>query len=561
MSGSRSLVRARIIALCLLSIAPATACKSGPGEGGGTRADASTSDSGTLPASVTPDSEGWWRGAVMYEIFVRSFHDSNGDGIGDLAGIIEKLDVLNDGQPGGDDLGVDGLWLMPIHPSPSYHGYDVLDYRGINPQYGTLEDMDRLIQAAHDRGMKMIIDFVLNHSSVQHPWFVDSARGPSSPRREWYSWRAEAPQGWRRPWDSAPVWHLNNGAYYYALFWSGMPDLNLSNPEVEAEMHDSMRFWLERGVDGFRVDAARHLFESEDGVLTDRPENHVFSKRMRAALQKDHPQTLLVAEAWSSLETVAEYRGDGDEYSLAFSFDLASAIKTAVKDGLRVDLVQALSRAERAIEDRGFEAPFLANHDMPRVMRDFAGEWARARIAAAILFAMPGTPFVYYGEEIGMQGGALPRDEDKRTPMRWSAAGPHHGFSTVESWYGPASEAPSVDVETQRADPGSLWRLYQRLIALRKEQPGLRGVVAERVDINAAGKGAFALLRRGDEGKPVLFVANLAAEPTATITATVAGAPSVLFMEGLRGTPSAADGKIRIEGLEGRGFAFIALDE
>ncbi len=281
----------------------------------------------TRPAEppVLPGQQGWWRDHVFYEVFVRSFADSNGDGVGDLRGLTAHLDYLNDGKPGGDDLGVDGIWLMPIHPSPSYHGYDVVDYRAVNPQYGTLEDLDVLLREAHRRGIRVILDLLLNHSSSEHPWFVSAREGPGARYRDYYIWRQEA-LPWTRPWDGAPVWHPMNGWFYYGLFWSGMPDLNLGNPEVESAMLGVMQIWLRRGVDGFRVDAARHLFESADGKLVDQPESHALVKRLREKLQPEFPHVLLVAEAWTDAYTVSDYYGKGDEFQLAFGYDTAAAV-------------------------------------------------------------------------------------------------------------------------------------------------------------------------------------------------------------------------------------------
>ncbi|MEO1335515.1 MAG: alpha-amylase family glycosyl hydrolase, partial [Myxococcota bacterium] len=252
------------------------------------------------------------------------------------------LDYLNDGNPETtSDLGVDALWLMPIQASPSYHGYDVTDYKAVNSDYGDIADFDRMIAEAHRRGIKVIIDFVLNHSSSQHPWFRQ-ARSPGSKFRDYYTWRDEPDTRWRRPWDGANVWHSSPTGYYYGIFWSGMPDLNLSNAEVEANMIDAMRFWLERGVDGFRVDAARYLMQTDDGKLADVPQTHDFIKKIRREFA-DYPDAVWVAEAWTDVARVANYYGDrGDEFSLAFSFDVAGAIKSSVNDGNRATLNQTL---------------------------------------------------------------------------------------------------------------------------------------------------------------------------------------------------------------------------
>lgn len=484
----------------------------------------------------------WWHGAVFYEIFVRSFADADGDGVGDLRGLRDRLEYL-------EELGVDAVWLMPIHPSPSYHGYDVTDYRAVNPQYGSLEDFRALLDAARARGLRVVIDFVLNHAAREHPWFQAALADPKSKYRDYFVFREAPDARWKRPWDGSSVWHAAPGGVYYGLFWEGMPDWNLAHPEVFEHMVESMRFWLRLGVAGFRVDAARHLFESEDGVLVDRPENHAFVKRVRAALEPEFPELLLVAEAWSDTETVASYYGDGDEFHLAFSFDLAAAVRTSVKDGNRADLNQALARSAQAFRDRRFEAPFLANHDMPRVMRTLEGDVEKAKLAAAVLMALPGTPFLYYGEELGMQGGPLPRDEDKRTPFRWAEEEKRDArlslISSSAAWH-VVPEAPGVSVAAQRGREGSLLETYRALLALRRAEAALGRGTTEVPALSGGGRGAVAILR-AHAGTSVLFAANLAAEPT---VATLPAAP------GLRGErllvvgeaeASVAEGQLRLQ--------------
>jgi alpha-amylase len=512
-----------------------------------------------VPLGAAPGGAGWWRDDVFYEVFVRSFADSDGDGVGDLRGLTSKLDLLNDGDPKTtDDLGVDALWLMPIHASPSYHGYDVVDYRSVNKDYGTLADMDALIAAAHKRGVQVIIDFVLNHSAVDHPWFkaaadpkhVDHARF-----RDFYKW-SKSPPDWKRPWDAAPVWHrAQSGDSYYGLFWSGMPDLNLENPAVLAEMIDAMRFWLARGVDGFRLDAVRHLSESAEGVLVDVDGSHAILKEVRASLEKDFPNALLIGEAWSDTDAIAKYAGQGDELHMCFSFGTAGGIMEAVQDGLRLPVQKAMENAERAFADRGFEAPFLTNHDMKRAMRAFGGDEHKAALAAAVLLALPGTPFLYYGEEIGMQGGPSGADEDKRTPMRFDASRPHHGFTTSPRAWREVPERDGVDVASQRN--GGLWRRYQELIALRHQQRALAVGTATRPTVTGGGRGAFALLRAFD-GERVLFVVNLHTEVAPDFTIDVDGAPAVLLSSAPAKIERTA-GTLRVSGLGARSYAFVKL--
>lgn len=491
---------------------------------------------------------------------MRSFADADADGVGDLRGLTARLDLLNDGDPKTTtDLGVDGVWLMPIHPSPSYHGYDVVDYRGVHPDYGTLADFDAFIAAAHARGIRVIIDFVLNHASSEHPWFK-AAADPKHPEharyRDFFVWRDVAP-AWKRPWDGAPVWHAGpHGRHYYGLFWGGMPDLNLENPAVLHEMTESMAFWLARGVDGFRLDAVRHLSESPNGVLVDVDGSHRALRTVRTTLEKRFPGALFVGEAWSEPAAIAKYVGAGDELHMAFSFGTAAGVMEAVGDGLRLPLWKALEEAEGAFVDRSFEAPFLTNHDMRRAMRAFGGDVTKAKLAAAVLFALPGTPFVYYGEEIGMQGGPSPADEDKRTPMRFTATPPHHGFTTGTSAWRAAPEAVGVDVATQQAS-GGLWRMYQELIALRHHHRALSVGTATRPAQEGGGRGAIALLRE-HAGERVLFIANLHSAPAPAFSVAVAGAPTVLSSSSpMKISP--VGGALHVTGLGARSFAFIKL--
>lgn len=477
----------------------------------------------------------WWYDATFYEVFVRSFADADGDGVGDFDGLTAHLDDLT-------ALGVDALWLMPIHPSPSYHGYDVVDYRAVHPDYGGDAAFDRFMVAAKQAGLRVVIDFVMNHSSTEHPWFRAARAGPTAPTFDYYLWRDTMPtKGFVRPWDGAPAWHALGDRYYYALFWSGMPDLNLGNPKVEAELVGAMQSWIDRGVDGFRVDAARHFFETEDGVVVDAPETFEFAKRIHSKVD-----ALLIAEAWASVEQVAPY---ADGFDLAFGFDTAGAIKTALRDGARAEIVQTLARAKKTYAPT-YEAPFLSNHDMPRVMRTLDDE-RKMRVAAALLFAMSGTPFLYYGEEIGMRGGPNPDDRDKRTPMRWTGEAPGFGFTTGTPWH-QAEEAPGVDVATQRRDPDSLWNLYRRLIALRKEHPAMRGAVdVHRV---GGGRGVIVLEKRlGEES--ILFVANVHDGPSEAFTLEHKGEPKALLTEGI-----AAPKSWRFDALPPLSFGFFRAD-
>ncbi|MCE7981342.1 MAG: DUF3459 domain-containing protein [Caldilinea sp. CFX5] len=453
-------------------------------------------------APTGPDGEPWWQSAIFYEIFVRSFYDSDGDGIGDLNGIVEKLDYLNDGNPTTTtDLGVTALWLMPIHPSPSYHGYDVTDYYAVNPEYGTTDDFKRLLAEAHRRGVRVIIDFVMNHTSVAHPWFVE-AQDPQSSRRDWYIWSAENPGG-AGPWGQQ-VWHeAPAGDYYYGVFWAGMPDLNYVTPAVQAEMTAVARFWLaEMGVDGLRVDGARYLVEETDGakkVLADSAGTHAQFRALRTAYKAINPAAMTVGEVWTSNDAVATYL-QGDEFDLAFNFDLASALvksaNTGDADAARLSLALSLKLLPVAAT-----ATFLTNHDMDRVMAQLGDDVNKAKRAATMLLTLPGTPFLYYGEEIGLLGKKP--DEDIRRPMPWRG-GENGGFTTGTPWRALNEDAATKNVAGQLADPNSLLAHYRVLIALRQSQPALRS--GETFKMKSANRAVLPYLRAG--GDQILLIVN-----------------------------------------------------
>jgi glycosidase len=424
----------------------------------------------------------WVRGAVFYEVFVRSFADSDGDGVGDLAGLTARLDYLNDGDPsGGRDLGVDALWLMPVFESPSYHGYDVVDYERIDSDYGTGEDFERLLDEAHRRGIKIIVDLVVNHTSVRHPWFERACCSPHSPYRSWYVWRPDDP-GWTQPWGGDfPTWHRRGDEYYYGIFWSGMPDLNWRTPAVREEMARVASLWLERGVDGFRLDATRHLVANGPGELqNDQPETHAYLKDFAAHVRGRFPDAVLVGENWTDTANIATYYGSsdpihgGDELPMSFDFPLAEAIVQAVETGAADGVEATLREVAELYPPGAIDAPFLTNHDQVRVATRLADDLARLRLAASILLTLPGAPFLYYGEEIGLPSGPGREDEQKRTPMPWDGSSPGRGFTVAEEpWFPFAPAGPEVSVAAQADDPGSLRAHYRELIRLRHASEAL----------------------------------------------------------------------------------------
>jgi glycosidase len=424
----------------------------------------------TVPAPTptpTPEPEAWWQDVVFYEIFVRSFKDSNGDGIGDFRGIIEQLDYLNDGDPATqDDLGIGGIWLMPINPSPSYHGYDVTDYYAVNPEYGTMEDFKALLAEAHQRGIKIIIDLVVNHTSTQHSWF-QAAADPESDFHDWYVWSDEHPQV-PGPWFQN-AWHRHpqNGLYYYGIFWGGMPDLNFDNPAVSAEMINISKYWLEEvGVDGFRVDAARYLF-TDGAAQQDTQETIAWYEEWRDFYKAINPEAFTVGEVWTDLRVTARY---SDGMDSLFMFDLAEDIKNSAYAPNPSRIINGYLDTLEHFPEGDFST-FLSNHDQQRVMSLLEENVDKAKVAAFVYLTGPGTPFIYYGEEIGMTGNKP--DELLRTPMQWSD-GPGAGFTTGTPWQPPNRNYTEINVAAQETDPDSLLNHYRSLVHLRNQHPVLR---------------------------------------------------------------------------------------
>lgn len=441
----------------------------------------------------------WWNDRVFYEVFVRSFYDSDGDGKGDLPGLIEQLDYLNDGDPTTtDDLGITGIWLMPVMQSPSYHGYDVVDYWTIEDDYGTNADFKAFIEAAHERGIAVIIDLVLNHTSNEHPWFIAAEQGDPF-YEDFYIW-ADEPGNFLSPWGS-PVWHASGDRYYYGLFWSGMPDLNYYNPAVTVEMYDITWHWLEdMGADGFRLDAIRHLFE-DGAVLENVPETLTWLEGFDTFVHSVKPDTLTVGEIWDTSAEVAPYVPD--KVDVAFEFDLAQAILTAAQTGVNLPLIYTIS-AVRDLYPTGQYATFLTNHDQNRVLSQLENDESAAKVAASILLTGPGVPFVYYGEEIGMVGEKP--DERIRTPMQWDSSTGTAGFSTVLPWQRVAENYRKNNVAAMTDDPGSLLNHYRALIQLRARHPALQTGTVQLVETGTPE--VYSLLRYG-EGETVLVLINL----------------------------------------------------
>jgi alpha-amylase len=479
---------------------------------------------------IIPDADRWWNDDVFYEIFVRSFYDSDGNGIGDFKGIIQKLDYLNDGNPNTDtDLGVTGIWLMPIFPSPSYHGYDVTNYRNVNSDYGTLDDFKLLVSEAHKRGIKVIIDFVINHTSEQHAWFTNSASSASAEKRNWYNWSSSDP-GYKGPWGQT-VWHSKNNAFYYGVFWSGMPDLNFNTKAVTDEIKDITQFWYQDiGVDGFRIDAAKHLIE--EGQSQENTNKTLNWWREFYAFQKNlDPGLMTVGEVWTSTSKVVPYSDQRLDY--CFEFDLSYAIIEAAKNGNADAVKNKMKEIVLAYDDSQY-GTFLTNHDQNRVIDELNFSAEKVKLAASILLTLPGVPYLYYGEEVGMSGRKP--DEDIRKPMQWSSI-LNAGFTTGSPWRAVNSNYTAYNVETLKADPSSIWNHYRKLLQARQKFMSLRKGKFDLV--NSSAGAALAYLRTGT-AESALIVHNLNSAPLQSISfslgnSTLAGG-SYLVTEQLTGT-------------------------
>lgn len=453
----------------------------------------------------------WWQKGVIYQVYPRSFADSNADGVGDLRGVIEKLDYLA-------WLGVEAVWLSPVYPSPmADFGYDVADYKGIHPVFGTMQDMYDLIRAIHRRRMRLILDFVPNHTSSEHPWFVESRSSRSNPKRDWYLWHDPAPDGgppnnWLSVFGgSAWTWDENTQQYYYHAFLKEQPDLNWRHPDVRAEMYGAMRFWLEQGIDGFRVDVLWHLIKDDQwrdnppnpeytqdqvpynslipAYSTDQPEVQSIVREMRSVVD-EYGERLLIGEIYLPIRRLVTYYGTaGDGAHLPFNFQLIALPWQARQ------ISAAISEYEGVLPAGAWPNWVLGNHDQVRIASRVG--LLQARVAAILLLTLRGTPTLYYGDEIGMRDIAISPDQVQdpqgknvgvsrdpaRTPMQWTAA-PHAGFSTVASWLPVSLDYQYCNVERQQDDPDSLLSLYRRLIQLRREEPCLvvgtyRPLVAE----------------------------------------------------------------------------------
>ncbi len=483
----------------------------------------------------------WYMNAVFYEIYLRSFKDSNNDGIGDLPGLLEKLEYIK-------QLGIDCIWLLPIYPSPRKDdGYDIADYYSIDADYGTINDFKQLVEAVHKNGMHIVMDLVVNHTSDQHPWFQSSRSDPNSPYRDYYVW-SDTDQKYpdariifvdteKSNW----TWDEKANKYYWHRFYSSQPDLNYENPAVRSEMLKIIQYWLDLGIDGFRVDAVPYLFEKDGTNCENLPETHNFLKEIRRLVEEKYPGRILFCEANQKPEDVVKYFGNGDEFHLAFHFPLMPKIFIALRSGNKTPIEESLEVIP-AIPENCQWGTFLRNHDeltlemitpaeREWMWREYAPEprmrlnlgirrrlaplldddESKIKLAYNILFSLPGSPFIYYGDEIGMGDDLeLPDRDGVRTPMQWddSINGGFSGKEKIptpvisENLYSPKQVNVNKSVEVR----DSIWNQVRELIDIRKKENIFR---TSNISILESDDSRVLIFMRKNENEKILFAHNL----------------------------------------------------
>jgi alpha-glucosidase len=518
----------------------------------------------------------WWQRGIFYQIYPRSFQDSNGDGIGDLAGIIARLPYLR-------DLGIEAIWLSPIFPSPmADFGYDISDYTAIDPVFGTMADCDALISAAHDLGLKLILDLVPNHTSDRHPWFIESRSSRNNPKRDWYIWRdgrgGGPPTNWLSEFGGS-AWQYDepSGQYYYHAFLAAQPDLNWQNPAVRHAIDDVMRFWLRKGVDGFRVDVIWHLIKDDafrDNppnpdfrpgrppherlkplYTTDRPEIHELVAGMRRVID-EFDDRVLIGEIYLPVERLVSYYGkDLLGAQMPFNFALLSASWNARA------IERIIGEYEHALPEGAWPNWVLGNHDRPRVASRIGK--AQARVAAMLLLTLRGTPTLYYGEEIGMQQVAIAPHQVQdpfeknvpgigvgrdgcRTPMQWDATA-NAGFSAGQPWLPLAEDSVHENVRNLEADATSILNLYKALIRLHVMSPELTRGSYEPV----AAKDNLLIYRRGGASSSLAVVLNLGSDPVSLASDAIGRHGEILLSTFMDRTGERCSGSIELRGNEG----------
>ncbi|MGE5308712.1 MAG: alpha-amylase family glycosyl hydrolase [Deltaproteobacteria bacterium] len=516
----------------------------------------------------------WWQTGIIYQIYPLSFKDSNGDGIGDIRGIISKLDYLA-------WLGVTALWISPLYVSPmADFGYDISDYTAINPLFGTMDDFDRLLREIHSRRMRLIMDFVPNHTSNRHPWFIESRSSADNPRRGWYIWQGPAPGGGPpNNWLSSmggPGWELDQatGQYYYHGFLKEQPDVNWRDPGLQKAFLDVMRFWLDKGVDGFRVDVMWHLIKDDE--FRDNPPNPEYregsmlsSMRLLPAYSADRPQVLdvvalmrdvideydervLIGEVYLPVNELVDYYGEKQKGAhLPANFQLLLLPWNAM------EIFAGISKYEASLPQGGWPNWVLGNHDRTRVTSRIGRN--QARVAAMLLLLLRGTPTMYYGDEIGMSDVMIPRRnmldpaeqqrDPQRTPMQWGS-GRAAGFTTGKPWLPVDEESARYNVESEKRDPGSMLNFYRSLIRLRQSEPSLQ--TGDYWPVGVEGN-ILAFIREDlDHRMRFLVVLNLGHDPgTFTIPARFPVRCKVVFATDSRLIGGIAEGEIGLRGAEG----------
>jgi alpha-amylase len=466
-----------------------------------------------------------WPYGVNYEVFVRSYADSNGDGIGDFNGLTSRLDYLK-------ELGVGGIWLMPIMPSPTYHKYDVVDYKAVDPEYGSQEDFKKLVEEAHKRGIRILVDLIVNHTGSDHPWFKNAIESKENPYRDYYVWANKdsireqiSKKSTSLDSDNITQWHPVNGdtlsEHYYGFFYGGMPDLNLDNEKVRQEFVEIGKYWLgEMNVDGFRLDAAKHIYP------TDRAnDNHAFWVWFREEMQKIKPEVYLVGEVWSKAEDVAPYLKG---LPALFNFDMGYAITSVVKAGK--DTIGLISKYKEINDyyskstNEFIDATFLKNHDQNRILSELEANQNKARVAAGILFTLPGTPYVYYGEEIGMIG--VKPDEYIREPFLWDYDARD---KTQTSWESPkfSNDETVVPLSKQKDDPASLYNFYKKFIQYRNSSKVLTYGSIDTTPISI--REVVSFIREKDGVKRLVLHNVSDVEVTLKLTDALSGYKSIEF--------------------------------
>jgi alpha-glucosidase len=534
------------------------------------------------PSSSQEPVDHWWKHAVIYEIYPRSFQDSNGDGAGDLKGITSRLDYLQ-------ELGIDAIWITPMYPSPGVdYGYDISDYTSIDPQYGSMADFDHLVAEAKKRDIRVIMDYVINHTSDQHAWFKESRSSRTNPKRDWYIWRdgkapGQPPNNWQS-WFGHSAWTFDpkTQQYFYHYFYPQQPDLNWRNPEVHKAMDGVLEFWMKHGVSGFRIDAVSRLFEDpalhDDPLLpgfnvygdrniehkyTDNyPEVHDVLREVRGVVSRFPGDPVLITEADEpNVDELAKMYGHDDEVQLPMDFQIADVNKLSAPEFRRL-----FNEVENNTA-HGQPEYFFSNHDQRRQW-DRYGDGVHndqiAKLMAALLLTSRGTPQMYYGEEIGMRTTDPVRIEDvrdpigklgwpkekgrdgERTPMQWNSSAGAGFTSSSSPWLPIPPSASTYNVETQKRDPNSIFNAYRRLLALRRSEPALRE--GSYQSVNDDDTHVFAYLRKNGDST-ILVALNMSAEPRTMVFNLAAAGVTGATARPLYSAPALGEGPLPLGGV------------